>query len=82
MSDTDSEREAKIGDFEGPRISINVDVNFLRALGGGIGWAIAPVNGWDSGIFVISRSYSYGLGIEGLRVNGNLNFGETTYEKQ
>lgn len=72
-----------IGDFEGQRLSAGGDVNIFDALSLGFGLAIAPVGGgWDSGMYILSKTYSYGLGVEGLPLNGNINYGQTTLHKK
>jgi hypothetical protein len=45
----------------------------------GTGFSIAPVKGWDGGIYIFSRSYFVGLGMEGLPASGNINYGNTRF---
>ena len=47
----------------------------------GVGFSITPVNGLDSKMYIISRTVSLGVGIEGTAVSGNVNFGETKFIK-
>jgi len=76
---TGSKRNHVLEDFKGVRVSLNLDVNFgVFSLGQGI--SIAPVNGWEGGVYIISRTYSYGLGFEGVPINGNLNYGKTEFK--
>ena len=65
-------------DFSGQRFSINAGASVVISLGFGL--SIAPVGGgWDSGMYIISKTYAYGAGIEGLPVNAN--YGQTkTYK--
>jgi RHS repeat-associated protein len=70
-----------IKDHEGPRMNISADVNIYGVISVGAGFSIAPVNGMESGLFIISRSSSLGIGIEGSPVSGNLNFGSTEFLK-
>ena len=77
---TGSDRTVKMGDFEGQRFSANIDASIgLLSLGAGV--AVAPVGDWDSGIYILSKTYAYGIGIEGLPVNGNINYGKTELTK-
>jgi RHS repeat-associated protein len=65
-------------DFSGQRFSINAGASVVMSLGFGV--SIAPIGGgWDSGMYIISKTYAYGAGIEGLPINAN--YGQTkTYK--
>ena len=66
-----------ISDHAGPRLSAGLDGNIFGVLSVGVGFSIAPVNGLDSKMFILSRTVSLGVGIEGTPVSGNVNIGET-----
>jgi hypothetical protein len=67
-----------IEDHNGERYSVTGDVNIYGILSLGVGFAIAPVR---KDIYIISRSTSIGVGVEGTAVSGNVNYGSTTLTK-
>jgi RHS repeat-associated protein len=71
-----------IKDHEGNRLSAGLDVNFYGVLSVGVGFSIAPVEGVGSNMFILSRTVSVGIGIEGSPVSGNVNVGETKLIKK
>jgi RHS repeat-associated protein len=66
-----------IADHNGPRFAMSADVNIYGVLSVGAGFTVAPVLGWDGGVYIISRSTAVGIGIEGSPVSGNVNYGNT-----
>jgi hypothetical protein len=66
-----------IKDHIGARLSVGIDMNIYGVLSVGKGFSIAPVNGLGSNMFIISKTASFGIGIEGSPVSGNLNLGQT-----
>jgi hypothetical protein len=82
MNLSGKEHGLTLGDFQGVRFSLGIDVN-IGILSGGMGGAIAPINNdWTSAMYILGVSYQYGLGIEGLPVNGSATYGSTTLYKK
>ncbi|MCZ8070297.1 MAG: hypothetical protein O9311_08075 [Cytophagales bacterium] len=80
---TDKKYALSMSDFGGQRISVGGDINIFGSLSLGFGLSIAPVDSgklfeFDTGMYIISKTYSYGVGVEGFPLNGNANFGATT----
>lgn len=49
-----------ISDHAGPRLSAGLDGNIFGVLSVGVGFSIAPVNGLNSKMFILSRTVSLG----------------------
>lgn len=70
-----------IADHNGPRFAMSADVNIYGVLSVGAGFSIAPVLGWDGGVYIIARSSAVGIDIEGSPVSGNVNYGNTKLDR-